>query len=460
MFKVNIHNFRSFQNQSFDFSKVNILIGENSGGKSSLLKLLLALKQTMDSPTESNLKLLGDFTDLGNFEEVIYQKNKKLRIKLGFESDERYHDFFLEHVKEAEKHINKKESAKVKSWSKLFKKSSTSVNVEISNKLDDHTTLKTVFQNSIIGKVELVHKKPREENPNKLYCDVVYDFGDLKGVFQDCPAGKEGFFTLLEYELKDLAIKRYGEDFFDVFYKIVYLLVFQNYVEDNILKIRFVNPIGTSLKRFYFREDKRSTYSQIDLERVLNVLSDPTLSEKQSTEWLELLNKTIKDFGIAEELDIIKDNRLPVLALNVKTKDFWSNITDVGYGVSLQIPILFQAILSEHYTRYGQALLIEQPEVHLHPKLQARFIDTLLGIGPKNVYFIETHSEHIVRKLQVMIKQKKYDLKPEDVSIHYFRRDTDKFNITEHKILQDGKLSPNFPEGFFDTSYNLVRELL
>ena len=168
----------------------------------------------------------------------------------------------------------------------------------------------------------------------------------------------------------------------------------------------------------------------------------------------------MKDFGIAEEVEIIKDKQLPVLALNVKTKDFWSNITDVGYGVSLQLPIIFQALISENYTKKGQTLLIEQPEVHLHPSLQAKFIDTLLSMGSKNTYFIETHSEHIVRKLQVLVKNGEYGLRPEDISIHYFKREPLKFSITSHTISSNGQLTPSFPKGFFDTSYSLVKELM
>lgn len=95
MFKLKVHNYRSFQSQEFNFSRINILIGENSGGKSSLLKLLLALKQTLDSPSEGNLKLNGDYTNLGNFDEVVYYRKKNRKIKIGFESDVNYFQFFL-----------------------------------------------------------------------------------------------------------------------------------------------------------------------------------------------------------------------------------------------------------------------------------------------------------------------------------------------------------------------------
>lgn len=128
--------------------------------------------------------------------------------------------------------------------------------------------------------------------------------------------------------------------------------------------------------------------------------------------------------------------------------------------MSLQIPIIFQAVLSEFYTRNGETLLIEQPEVHLHPNLQSKFIETLLSIGNKNRYFIETHSEHIIRKLQVLVKQKKFSLKPDDITIHYFKREPKQFKISSHRIEKDGRLNPQFPTGFFDTSYNLIKELL
>lgn len=184
------------------------------------------------------------------------------------------------------------------------------------------------------------------------------------------------------------------------------------------------------------------------------------MSTSEQNERVKLLNQTIKEFGIAEEIKLVQHKDVPILTLEVKTKGYWANITDVGYGVSLQIPILFQALLSEHYSKKGQTILIEQPEVHLHPTLQAKFIETLLSIGDKNSYFIETHSEHIIRKLQVLIKNKYKNLQPDDISIYYFKRTAEKFEITEHKIQDSGKLSKPFPTGFYDTSYNLVKDLL
>lgn len=461
MFNFNIHNYRSFQNQSINFSRINIFIGENSGGKSSLMKFLLALKQTLDSPDESNLKLKGDFTDLGNYEEVVYNKKKTGKIKMSFGSKENYFNFFINSIDYIEKQQSKKDYTRIKKLVEKNANSMTEISFEFSSKLNDHSTIKTKISNAEIGELNIIQKKKNvDDDFRELNCDLQFDFKEEKGIIENCISFKEGFLTLLGGELKNQCKELFGEKHETIYYSLAYLLMFQNFIREEIDKIRFVNPIGNSPKRFYFQEDKKASYKLIDIEKFINVIGDPTLSEKEYKERIDLLNKTIKEFGIAEEIEVIKDKLLPVLALNVKTKGFWSNITDVGYGVSLQIPILFQALLSENYTKKGQTILIEQPEVHLHPTLQAKFIETLLSIGNKNSYFIETHSEHIVRKLQVLVKEQKYGLKPEDITIHYFKRDPSKFNITEHKILPDGKLTPHFPTGFFDASYSLVKQLL
>lgn len=461
MFNFKIHNFRSFQNQSFNFSRINILIGENSGGKSSLLKFLLSLKQTLESPTEVNLKLKGDYTDLGNYEEVVYYRKKDKKIRFEFEIGLDYYDYFTELILLIEDDLTKIKFNKIKKIASKFKAVKSNLVIELNSQLNDHSSIETTLSNEKIGNLVFGPKKPKDEGGlRQLACDLIFDFQGVKGIIKNCTAFKEGFLTLFDGDFRTQCEEQFPENADEIYYKIVYLLGLQNYTVRQIEKLTFVNPISSNPKRFYFQEDKKTTYRNIDIEKFINVISDKSLSKKQYNERILDLNNIIKGFGIAEEIDIIKDKILPVIALNVKTKDFWSNITDVGYGVSLQIPILFQALLSENYTKNGETILIEQPEVHLHPSLQAKFIDTLLEIGPKNNYFIETHSEHIIRMLQVIIKNKKHDIKPEDVTIHYFKRDVNQFTITNHQISPNGKLTPSFPSGFYDNSYILAKQLI
>ena len=57
MFKLTLNNYRGFLKEEFDFSRINILIGENSSGKSSLLKLLLSFKESMENPNDKEINL-------------------------------------------------------------------------------------------------------------------------------------------------------------------------------------------------------------------------------------------------------------------------------------------------------------------------------------------------------------------------------------------------------------------
>ncbi|SHF09779.1 Protein of unknown function [Chryseobacterium sp. OV279] len=461
--KLNIHNFRNFDNQELKFSRVNILIGENSGGKSSLLKFLLSLKQTIDSPLESNLKLRGDYTDLGNYQEVIKDKVKSRKLNFSFSDSHRYLEFFLKFVNKFEKDDDSLENKIIINLLNEISKLNieTSIKFTLGSNLNNHKNITTIIGNDSFGKIEIQSKKiDLYESQRELSSTIVGNFKDVQFELDDCPAQKEGFFTLFEGDIRKKILSLDIENPLDIYYRVIFLLIFQNYCIEYIDGFRFVNPIGNSPKRLYFQEDKKSNYKLIDIEKFINILGDPSLTEKEFNNKIDLLNSVINKSGIAEQVEIIKNKDLPVLALNVKTKGFWSNITDVGYGVSLQLPILFQAILSEKFTHKKETLLIEQPEVHLHPSLQAKFIDTLLSIGNKNQYFIETHSEHIIRKLQVLIKNKEYNLKPEDITIHYFKRSEKKFEVTSHFIDSKGKLSPSFPSGFYDNTYNLVKELL
>ncbi len=470
MFNITINNFRSFLNQPFNFSRINILIGENSAGKSSLLKFLLSLKQSFDSPEELNLKLTGDYVDLGNYEEAIYYRKLKQYLTFSFEFGQSYFDFFLNFMidnkdldedRKDYKKLFDAEKKKIIKYLKAYIDSTTKITFRLNSKLNNHFSIKTVIENNLLGKLELIQvKQPELFLQTYRKCDLQFEISDIKDKLTDVTITKEAFLSLVHGEVYQMCKKKFKRRGEEMFYKLAFLLVTQNFVKTNIQSLKYVNPIKTVPQRFYFQEDKKFTYKLIDIEKFINILGDKTLTDKARDIRITLMNKFVKSFGLAEEIRIVRHDTLPVLALDVKTKDLWSNITDVGYGVSLQIPILFQAILSEVFSRTGDTILIEQPEVHLHPSLQAKFIENLLSIGKKNVYFIETHSEHIIRKLQLLIKNKEFQLKPSDVSIHYFKRDEKKFSITSHSINENGLLTPSFPHGFYDVSYNLVKDLL
>ncbi|MEZ6044264.1 MAG: DUF3696 domain-containing protein [Planctomycetaceae bacterium] len=141
---------------------------------------------------------------------------------------------------------------------------------------------------------------------------------------------------------------------------------------------------------------------------------------------------------------------------------------DVGVGISQLLPVLVLAFKSR------EALIaIEQPELHLHPRMQSElgdlFICTALEytdefvisdslVGNKNSYILETHSEHLLLRILRRIREQHEGaaapdapkITPEDVSVLYFRKTEDGTRVDKLRINEKGEFVDRWPEGFFD----------
>lgn len=492
MFKLKLKNYRGFLDGTFDFSRINILIGENSAGKSSVFKFLLALKQSFYSPNnkESNITFSDSDTDLGNYNEVVYNHKNDKNISFSFEFKKDYFDYFsgylapiqfrraknseeiTQRMKQRREHILKSVDLK--------KFRSIKISFNLSSDLSEHSNIATKISNSEIGDLEFSYPQEVEYQEdqdlfllkNLLFCNITFHSKKFNKTFyfENVFFEKDAFLTIVSAESLKLAVsKEFAEDSEDIdrlFYQIAFLLITQNYIRQKVFSTEYINPlISKPAERIYLEGDRKNTLRVGDIKELVDFLS----SNNKNSDFKQNLTNILSEFGIANDFYVKKDGFTK--ELRVVLNDLDNNIKDVGFGVSLQLPILAQALISENTVAVdedhsndinrGEILLIEQPEVHLHPRLQAKFIDILLSIGKNNVYLIETHSEHIIRMLQILVKEKKYGLKAEDISIHYLKKDQNKISITSHKIDKNtGKLNPSFPKGFYDVSYDLAFRLI
>ena len=116
-----------------------------------------------------------------------------------------------------------------------------------------------------------------------------------------------------------------------------------------------------------------------------------------------------------------------------------ANIVDLGYGVSQVLPLLYEIVSGARESWY----LIQQPEVHLHPKAQAAlgqfFVER--SISAKQNFVLETHSDFILDRARIAVREGKLD--PSDVSILYFERDRLENRITQIELDDAGSpISP------------------
>ena len=122
-----------------------------------------------------------------------------------------------------------------------------------------------------------------------------------------------------------------------------------------------------------------------------------------------------------------------------------ANIMDVGYGVNQSLPILVDVMAAT-----GRTFLLQQPEVHLHPRGQAElaslFVEAAAG-KRGNRFLIETHSDYILDRVRISVRKR--ILKPDDVSILYFEPAGAAVTIHALTLDAEGNLR-NAPTGYRD----------
>lgn len=132
---------------------------------------------------------------------------------------------------------------------------------------------------------------------------------------------------------------------------------------------------------------------------------------------------------------------------------------DIGIGVSQVLPVLVSTFGSEN-----SIIAIEQPEIHLHPALQAEigdvFIESALG-ERKNTFILETHSEHLILRIMRRMRNTANDELPEglppitadDVAILYVQPHGSSSIVRKIELSEDGQLLSPWPGGFFEEGF-------
>ena len=121
-----------------------------------------------------------------------------------------------------------------------------------------------------------------------------------------------------------------------------------------------------------------------------------------------------------------------------------ANIMDVGYGVSQSLPILVDI-----HSHRNSLFLLQQPEVHLHPRAQAELATVFAQSVRKNrnSFLIETHSDHIVDRVRILVRQGK--IPADDVSVLFFEPTGNAVQIHNIELDTYGNLK-NTPPGYRD----------
>jgi hypothetical protein len=212
-------------------------------------------------------------------------------------------------------------------------------------------------------------------------------------------------------------------------------------------KLMYLGPLREPPKRYHHHN--RNMWHQVGKsgEFMSNVLFNRHDIVRET-------NDALRDLGLGYSLDVTRltaPDAQGHFALRLVDRQLGTmvSLSDVGFGVSQVLPVVVQSLLSKE-----TVILVEQPELHLHPRLQAE-LGSLFARGIKapqqNQFIIETHSEHLILRLQRLIR--KEELKATDVSVIYVLKDENGSRCLPLRLDEEGHFIDAWPGGFFEEGF-------
>ena len=363
--QIQLKNFKAWRDSGpVRLAPVTILLGTNSSGKSTLLQSLLLLKQTIASPDRTiHLNLGGDevndFFNFGNFDNVLTHGTVvPRRFEVAFDFQRPHNEritqgrFACSYGQTSNRAVAIEELV-LSTAARRFRairrdKGAYSVNV------DDEAQPR--------GKGR--HLAP--ERSIALPAEAIALLGIDGTPVQDL----------------SLAIRRELES-------IVYL-----------------GPLRRKPERDYVWNKSKPGEVGSDGHQVMDALLASALlkADDQGTT-LDSVSGWLKKMGIAEQMEVRQVGRSSRYELVIHKDGVIANLRDVGIGVSQVLPVLTLA----YFVAPGSTVLLEEPEIHLHPLAQSVLADVFVEVSQqRNVQFvIETHSEHLFRRMQTLMARRK-----------------------------------------------------
>jgi predicted ATPase len=129
--------------------------------------------------------------------------------------------------------------------------------------------------------------------------------------------------------------------------------------------------------------------------------------------------------------------------------------SDIGVGISQLMPLVVAAL-----SRNKGIVACEQPELHVHPRVQVAIGDLLTQLDSSASFLIETHSEHLILRLLRRIRETSHNenplnknVSPNDISVVYLNPSDDGVKVIHNKVTSEGDFEKDWPQGFFEERY-------
>lgn len=226
-----------------------------------------------------------------------------------------------------------------------------------------------------------------------------------------------------------------------------------------------IYPYGGSIDSLDVGIRGESTAAVLDLHKDTEITYIPSRAVKaapgkvasQRATLLDAVLDWLEYMGVAGNLQTSDQGKLGhELRVSTLNSQQLHDLTHVGVGVSQVLPILVQALLVEP----GSCLIFEQPELHLHPKVQTKLADFFISVTTLGKQcIIETHSEYLVNELRYLSALADDDAVSDLSTVYFVQKRADGSCYEKLKFNEFGVIS-NWPDGFFDESEEIAAQII
>ncbi len=443
--KFSVSGFKSIkQVNEFDFRSLTLLAGINSSGKSSLIQSLLFLKQSFESGKGLILDYQNDYVWVEQPLELIHGKKEatKLSYELELSSKE------IGNLSFYEKYLQENEQLKtLRIYLDFYLKNVNGTYGEFSlNRLKVE-----LFYGENKQREFIVYKYKDEDTYRigKSYTKEMLNAGTME------LSDLTGFKPTFKYGFMPVFCER-GKDFVS--------LTIVNDLADTLSsffsKINYLGPqrVKPAYVRSYNTIDFQDVGTNGENTRFMIDKNKDSKIENYGESFVNLLNLwTVERMQLAKKIYVKRgsgsDKTYYVKVENESGVEV--DLCQTGFGLSQILPIITQGLL----TPVGGTLIVEDPDVHMHPRVQAELVNFFADMAARGrKVIIETHSDHIVTRMRLLLAQQQLD--NNSVNVCFV---TNNYGHSEYRscaLTPEGRFTEKLPDGFMDSQEQDFRKII
>lgn len=439
---VELSNFKSWERTGpITFAPVTAFFGGNSSGKTSLLQSLLLMKQTTESADRGRVFDLGgpaSLVSLGTFQDVIFDHDleRPVNIEISWREDQPFS--IPDPAQEAESVVAS--SHDLKFSVEVFARRSTPVVRAVRYSLGD---------------MDFWMQRKRDDKDEYDLGSHSYEFRGVTGRARPLPPPAKF------YGFPDQVRAHYQNASF--------LSDLELRFERLCGRIHYLGPLRQDPERQYVWSGGRPVdvgrRGELAVDALISSQSDGPVNSRGFVKTKQAVRRTrrisveqhvaewLKELGLIHRFSVeAVDDRNMLYRVHVQQTRHSARVllTDVGFGVSQVLPVL--VLLA--YVPEGSTVLLEQPEIHLHPSVQSGLADILIETAiVRNVQVVvESHSEHLLMRLQRRIAEKHLAngavVSPDDFSLYFCETNEGRSKLERLTVDPFGVIA-NWPGDFF-----------